>query len=119
MIRTDWRVPFPVVQDICQCGGVQYMHTFDRKRKTINGRLVQCEKCYVPTQRHDTQHVIYRDVAVRYIERFGGSTFALQTEIDDYTVYLKNDAGVILGIVSALDKYPKPPAAESFSDMPY
>ena len=52
---------------------------------------------------------IHRDVAVRYIERFGGSTFVVQTEIDDCKIYLQNSLGLTTATVSMFDKFPKPP----------
>ena len=53
---------------------------------------------------------IHRDVAVRYIERFGGSTFVVQTEIDDCETYLRNSLGLTIATVSQFEKFPKPPA---------
>ena len=52
---------------------------------------------------------IHRDVAVRYRERFGGSTFVVQTEIDDREIYLRNSLGLTIATVSIFDKFPKPP----------
>lgn len=63
--------------------------------------------------------IVHRDVACRYLQRFGGRTFAVQTEIDDCEVYLKNANGEIIAVLSYLDKYPKPPADSGFADMPY
>lgn len=62
---------------------------------------------------------IFRDVAVRYLERYGGQTFSVQTEADEAEIYLENAKGQIIGSVSYLDKYPKPPADSVFADMPF
>ena len=78
-------------------------------------------QCMLNLARHiakQRKRTIYRDVAVRYLQRFGGSTFAIQTDIDAAEIYLENEKGHILGSVSYSDKYPKPTATD-FSDMPY
>lgn len=62
---------------------------------------------------------VFRDVACRYIQRFGGSTFSVQTDADDCEIYLRNREGLTIASVSLLDRYPKPPAPETFADMPY
>ena len=67
----------------------------------------------------NAKRTIYRDVALRYIIRFEGKTEAVQTDADACDVFLKNRYGQIIGQVSAFDKFPKPPPAESVADMPY
>ena len=67
-----------------------------------------------------TKRTIYRDVAMRYIIRFEGKSDAVQTDADACDVFLKNRYGQIIGQVSAFDRFPKPPPADSeFADMPY
>lgn len=53
------------------------------------------------------KRIIYRDVACRYLQRFGGQTFGVQTDVDACEVYLENANGMIIGKVSTLDLYPK------------
>ena len=60
---------------------------------------------------------IHRDVAIRYIERFGGSTFVVQTEIDDCEIYLRNAFGLAIATVSMFDKFPK--TVEIATEIPY
>ena len=67
----------------------------------------------------ERKRTIFRDVAVRYLERYGGQTFSVQTDADNSEIYLENAKGQILGSVSYLDKYPKPPADSEFADMPF
>ena len=72
---------------------------------------------HIANQRRATP--IFRDVACRYLQRFGGSTFSVQTDVDAAEIYLENAKGQIIGSVSYLDKYPKPPADSEFADMPF
>lgn len=114
----------------CECGKV-YKES-DRKVNAtrINGIANGCTACK-PT-RHEREmskaadrirlklarHIaamrrarmkrtIYRDVAVRYLQLFGGQTFSVQTDVDACEVYLENAKGMIIGKVSSLDLYPK------------
>ena len=59
---------------------------------------------------------IHRDIAARYITRFDGSTFAVQTDVDDADIYLRNAFGLTIAKVLATDRYPKP--VEVF-DLPF
>ena len=43
---------------------------------------------------------MHRDVACRYVIRFGGRTFSEQTGIDTCVVYLQSELDVIVGRVS-------------------
>lgn len=61
----------------------------------------------------------YRDIAARYIQRFGGDVFIHQTDIDACDVYLRNCFGLAIAKVSPFDKFPKPPPAHYFSEIPY
>ena len=59
------------------------------------------------SRRARMKRTIYRDVAVRYLQLFGGQTFSVQTDVDACEVYLENAKGMIIGKVSSLDLYPK------------
>ena len=79
------------------------------------------KRCFLTIARHIAarrKRTIYRDVAVRYLQIFGGQTFSVQTGIDTAEIYLENAKGQIIGSVSYLDKYPKAPVTD-FSDIPY
>ena len=124
--RNDWRVPFPVVDEICQCGAVSYQHTFDRDRYTINGVLVQCSACK-PKSLADAPSVLFphvykrthRDVACRYLRRFGGATFSVQTDADDAEIYLRNRHGETIATVSLRNRFSEQVDESIFSDMPF
>ena len=99
------------------------MHTFDTQRSYSNGVLVACKHCK-PADEPEIlfPHVykrVFRDVACRYIQRFGGSTFAIQTDADDAEIYLRDRFGEVIATVSLLDQFPKPLAESVFADMPY
>ena len=122
MVRKDWKVPFPVVTDICECGAVQYMHTFDRERRYTNGVLVECKHCKPTEPEILFPHVykrVFRDVACRYIQRFGGSTFAVQTEIDDCEIYLRDRFGEVIASVSLRNQFSEKIDKTAFEGMPY
>ena len=122
---------------LCECGEST---RFDRQKRSVNGVIVSCSKCvrrkaiaevserirqrlnqHIATRINKpiTKRTIYRDVAVRYLTRFDGNTETIQTEIDDCEVVLKDRRGKIIGQVSMLDRYPKPPADSQFADMPF
>ena len=61
----------------------------------------------------------YRDVACRYIQRFGGSTYKEPTAIDDYEVYLRNRDGEIIATISSFDRFPKPVDTQIFDNIPF
>lgn len=58
----------------------------------------------------------WRDVACRYIQRFGGSTFMLPTAIDDCEVYLRDPYGEVIATVSSLDLFPPKNYVDLISD---
>ena len=80
-------------------------------------------RCRLKLARHIAKarrkRVIYRDVAVRYLERFGGSTFAVQVAVDQSEIYLENAKGQVIGKVSSLDQYPKGFDDAIVGDIPY
>lgn len=92
--------------------------------KPINAeRMIQAQtRCRHRLAKHIAARrgrTIYRDVAYRYLQRFGGQVFTVRTAIDDADNFLENASGRILGSVSYSDKYPKLPAAETFDGMPF
>ena len=124
----------------CECGQVYPISESDKlSPMRINNIAKGCTACYparhqreimksasrvrltlarhIAKQRRSTP--IFRDVACRYLQRFGGQTFAVQTDVDACEIYLENANGRILGSVSFTDKYPKPPADSDFADMPF
>ena len=123
----------------CECGKVYPFSESDKlSPMRINGIAKGCtackpdrhqreiakasSRCRLRLARHiakSRKRTIYRDVAVRYIQRFHGQTFALQTDADTSEIYLEDRTGRILGAVSMREKYPKPPPAATFSEMPY
>jgi len=80
--------------------------------------LLNAERFKFTKQLPRVRKVIPRDVAQRYIERFGGSTRAVQIAADDAIVYLRNADGDVLGPVTQTDKYPRETALD-FSTMPF
>ena len=99
----------------CPCGAVYPRH-FARRVASTNGKPIFCEACKVVD--HPTR-IVHRDVACRYVIRFGGRTFSEQTGIDTCVVYLRSELGVIVGRVSMFDKFPKPVDESIFDDMPF
>ena len=134
-LESDWyddRKEIP-----CECGEVYPRGSRSVNASSVNGLAngcVKCKKserereiakakvrCMLRLARHiakQRKRTIYRDVAVRYLQRFGGSTFAVQTDVDESEIYLENEKGQILGSVSYLDKFPKQPATD-LSDLPF
>ena len=62
---------------------------------------------------------VYRDVAYRYIRRFGGTTITAQNDVDNCEIYLRNAHFSVIAKVSPFDKYPKFEANPAVDDMPY
>ena len=135
-LESDWYDDRQVIP--CECGEVYPRHSRSVNASSINGvanGCVKCKKsrrereitkaqmrCILKLARHIAKarrkRVISRDVAIRYLQRFGGHTFAVQTDVDENEIYLENANGQVLGAVSYTDKYPKPPAT-AFADMPF
>ena len=119
--RDDYRSERPDVT--CVGCGTHYPRGKDEGNATYIGySLKSCEECQrIRREKSRQDHFqarlesrngirkIHRDVAVRYIERFGGSTFVGQTEIDDCEIYLRNFLGLTIATVSQSDKFQKPP----------
>ena len=122
----------------CVCGAVFPRHAAHHLSSvSINGIFTDCTKCKpygersrrikeianridatLFRHRHAKPRIVCNDVAVRYLKRFGGSTFAVQTDADDCDVFLKNEADAVIAVVSLFDRFPKPPPA-TIADMPY
>ena len=135
--ESDWYDDRKVIP--CECGAVYPRHSREVNASSINGIANGCTackpsqrpreiakaktRCRLKLARHIAKarrkRVIYRDVAVRYLQRFGGSTFAVQTAIDASEIFLQDANGRVLGAVSYQDKYPKLPAHSDFADMPF
>ena len=62
---------------------------------------------------------VFRDTACRYIRRFGGQTFSVQTAIDDCEIYLRNRHGLTIATVSLLNRFPEKVDTAIFDDMPF
>lgn len=90
----------------CTCGTVHSPYVTDRHAKSINGQLVRCSACDVHNVGLVTRRAC-RDVVARYIRRFGGSTFAEQTDVDDADVYLKDANDTPIAQVSFLNRFPE------------
>ena len=120
--RDDYRSSRPAVT--CEGCGTHYPRGKDEGNATYIGySLKSCEECQrIRREKSRQDHFqarlvasrngirkIHRDVAIRYIERFGGSTFVVQTEIDDCEIYLRNFLGLTIATVSQFDKFQKPP----------
>ena len=126
----------------CECGKVYPISESEKLSPArINGIAKACTACmpsrhqremtkaadrirltlarHIAMRRARMKRTIYRDVAVRYLRLFGGSTFSVQTDVDACEIYLENAKGMILGKVSSLDLYPKPPAESVFASMPF
>lgn len=126
----------------CECG--REYHHLSRKvnASRINGIANGCTECKPDRKEREiakaasrcrlrlAQHIaksrnggqartIHRDVAIRYLQRFDGQTFAVQTGADTAEIYLEDAKGSVIGKVLYTDKYPKPPPPEAFADMPY
>lgn len=106
----------------------------NRSTHSINGVPQKCERCTrhaeicivtARIRKRIDEHLstrdagkrkTYRDIACRYITRYGGSTYHLQTDADNSEIYLKNAKGKTIAKVLPTDRYPQP--VEVF-DLPY
>lgn len=68
-------------------------------------------------KRPATGRIIYRDVATRYLKRFGGHTEIVQTAADDGYPILIDIDGETRGQVRMFDRFPKP--VEIVSEIPF
>ena len=122
----------------CACGAVFPRRlSYHISSVSINGKATDCTKCKPHGERsrrireiansieatlfrhrHAKPRIVCNDVAVRYLKRFGGSTFAVQTDADDCDVFLKNEDDTVIAVITLLDRFPKPPPPAA-ADMPY
>jgi len=126
----------------CECGRTYHFQSRKVHGTRINGIAIGCTACkpsrhereiakaasrcrlrlarHIAMQRARSRRVIYRDVAIRYLQRYGGQTFAVQTDVDACEIYLENAKGMIIGKVSYLDLYPKHHPDDAIVDeIPY
>ena len=129
--RDDYRCMRPAVT--CQKCDTHYPRGKDEGNAIYIGfRLVQCGNCqevvfHEEEQRKAEPRILfphaykrtYRDVACRYIQRFGGSTFSVQTDADDCDIYLRNKHGETIASVSLLNRFPETIDESIFSEMPF
>ena len=126
-----------------QCVGCEaVISNLNRCRHSINGVPQTCEKCerkpneikrtsargilalhrHIEARRSTVKEArkpireIHRDIAVRYIQRFHGSTFTVPTAPDDADIYLRNAFGLTIAKVMPTDRYPKVPKVD---DLPF
>lgn len=121
--RDDYRCARPPVS--CQGCDTYYPTNVDAQQMTFEGfNLVHCSNCEKPKREpvvlfpHAYRRV-FRDVACRYIARFGGSTFMLQTDADDAEIYLRNSDGFTIATVSPFDRFPKSFDETELADIPF
>lgn len=115
MVRAFESHPAPTSL-VCTCGAVHTPYFLDRHAYSINGQLVRCHACDVHNVGLVTRRVC-RDVVSRYIRRFGGSTFQVQTEFDNAETYLRDASGVAIAQISFLSRYPEQVIVSD--EMPY
>lgn len=110
----------------CECSRIYPAHSRKVNASSVNGVANGCTECKKDRHQREiakaitrcrltlARHIaaargnrtIHRDVAIRYLQRFGGQTFAVQTSFDESEIYLQNANGTVLGKVSYTDKYP-------------
>lgn len=114
MVRAFESHPAPTSL-VCTCGAVHNPYILDRHAHAINGQLVRCHACDVHNVGLVTRRVC-RDVVCRYIRRFGGSTFQVQTDFDNAETYLRDVTGLAIAQVSFLSRFPE---QVTDSEIPY
>ena len=128
--RDDYRCARPPVS--CQGCDTFYPPNEHANVMIFDGfQLVECSECKKKAQagKQTEPEILFphvykrvnRDVVCRYIQRFGGSTFSVQTAADDCEIYLRNRHGATIATISLLNRFPEtPPENDSvFADMPY
>jgi len=122
--REDSRCTRPPVT--CQGCETHYPKGVDEGNAIYIGfNLVECGNCQSVEFTEPTilfPHAykrVNRDVACRYIQRFGGSTFNVQTDADDAEIYLRNKHGETIASVSLLNRFPEHVDESIFSEMPF
>ena len=105
MVRAFESHPAPT-ERVCSCGAVHNPYFLDKHAYCINGQLVRCHACDVHNVGLVTRRVC-RDVVCRYIRRFGGSTFQVQTDFDNAETYLRDASGVAIAQISFLNRFPE------------
>lgn len=101
----------------CLCGQFHSPYVLDPHARTVNGQLVRCHACDLENVAFCSHRSVGIDVVSRYIRRHGGSTFQVQTNIDEKTVYLRDRHGIAIARVSLRNRYPV--RASVAQDIPY
>lgn len=99
------------------CGNCERLKRYAEIRK-VTARISKRIDNWIAT-RDAGNRKVHRDIACRYIERYQGETFAVQTEIDDCKIYLRNANGKTIAEVLSTDRYPKLPSVTDFHEIPY
>ena len=140
--RDDYRCTRPPVS--CRGCGRHYPQHVSAAVMIFSGyTLVSCSNCSKPKPKKPLRSVAeliqrqrlkqkrpifpypkvykrtYRDVACRYLQRYGGRTHREQTAIDDFEVYLVNPNNVAIATISSLDRFPKPIEDVVCDDIPF
>lgn len=94
--------------NLCVCGSNR-----GREIVNVNGVKSKCSAC-VRSRRNEAPIVfrsvpryIGKDVAARYIRRFGGWAFSLKTPKNRRERYLRDQAGEVVALITVFDSYPK------------
>ena len=111
--------------------------TRNHSKHSINGVPQKCERCYRHSEIRKTtvrirrrldewqatrdagNRKVHRDIACRYIARYHGETYAIQTEIDDCKIFLKDAHGTTIAEVLSTDRFPKLPRTADFHEIPF
>ena len=122
--REDSRCTRPAVT--CQGCDTHYPRGKDEGNAIYQGfNLVECGNCQkveFAEPRILFPHAykrVFRDVACRYIQRFGGSTFNVQTDADDCDIYLRDKHGETIASVSMHNRFPEHVDESIFDEMPF
>lgn len=103
----------------CECGAVYPRHSRKVNASSINGIANGCVACHpVRIQRENIKalgriryklamhiakrkkRIIAREVAIRYLQRFGGRTFGVRKVFAMSDIFLENEKGQVLAKVT-------------------
>jgi hypothetical protein len=117
MVRPFESHPIPQLQQ-CLCGQLHSPYVYDKHAHSINGQLVRCHACDLENVAFISHRTVCLDVVCRYIKRHGGSTFQVQTDIDNSDIYLRDAHGLAIARVSMVNRF-KPKNHANLDNMPY
>lgn len=112
----------------CTCGSVRTSRGVGEFEIHDNGEetLINCSDCWreKPSQEPmllfpDVYKRTWSDVARRYIQRFGGSSFMQPRDVDDAEIYLRNVHGEVIATISPFERFPKPIESYALEDIPF